>query len=500
MNRNLVFACALWLMSAISMCAADVLPITGSWVNLFYQDQRNRFSNPQDIDCTNPALWRAKMCEMHSMGIEYAVIMAVANEGKACYPSQLMPHAYAHRQSPVDAIIASADSLGMKVFLSIGWAKDQDDNLRNKATLRRQLQIMSELARIYGNRQSFYGWYLPVEDCLGPVLSDHAVEAVNSLVAQAHSITPGKKTLISPYGFFRCDFADPRFAAQIERLKVDIIAYQDEVGCVRQPYPMPQLMQAWKEMKRIHDRTNIEFWANCELFTWTDDTNSRSSALVPAAMPRVISQLVAASQGGVSRIISFMTCGIWDLATHGFALGDPLTAQSAARQYMSWRNGDPLLRTLEQSMCGTLPNLLPRQTHGALTDGVTALEDPSDKAWQRFDAGTHRITLDAQPNAKRLFIRLLNSTKSKLFAPEQITLSAITEDGDTLAIDSTTTKPYPYSRHDTWIDGIMLTIAPHEACHEAIDGESKSTKRQGKWIIELQSTRPFAIDEIYALP
>ena len=91
MNRNLVFACALWLMSAISMCAADVLPVTGSWVNLFYQDQRNRFSNPQDIDCTNPALWRAKMCEMHSMGIEYAVIMAVANEGKACYPSQLMP-------------------------------------------------------------------------------------------------------------------------------------------------------------------------------------------------------------------------------------------------------------------------------------------------------------------------------------------------------------------------------------------------------------------------
>ena len=74
------------------------------------------------------------------------------------------------------------------------------------------------------------------------------------------------------------------------------------------------------------------------------------------------------------------------------------------------------------------------------------------------------------------------------------------DDINTLAIDSTTTKPYPYSRHDTRIDGIMLNLAPREACHEAIDGESKSTKRQGKWIIELQSTRPFAIDEIYALP
>ena len=492
MNRNLAFACALWLLGSLSLRAADVLPVTGSWVNLFYQDQRNQYSNPAGVDCTDPALWHAKMCEMHSMGIEYAVIMAVANEGKACYPSQLMPHAYTHQQSPVDAILQAADSLGMKVFLSIGWAKDQDDNLRNKATLRRQLQIMGELAKIYGNRTSFYGWYLPVEDCLGPVLSDHAVVAVNKLVERAHSITPGKKTLISPYGFFRCNFSDPRFAKQIERLKVDIIAYQDEVGCVRESYPMPRLKQAWKHMKAIHNRTGIEFWANCELFTWTAGTNSRSSALVPAAMPRVLSQLVAASQGGVSRIISFMTCGIWDLGTKGFALGDPLTARSAAENYMAWLNGDPLLHTLEQSMCGTLANLLPCNSAQPLTDGVTADEDPSNKAWQRFDAGTHRITLDAQPGADRIFLRLLNSEKSQLHLPEKIVLRATLPNGETSVIDTATPQPYPYSRHDTWIEGIMLHLGASDTCSEA--------NQPTTWVIELHSSKPFAIDEIYALP
>lgn len=216
-----------------------------------------------------------------------------------------------------------ADQLGMKVFMSIGWAKDQDDNLKIPEILQRQKDIMNELAQIYGNRSSFYGWYLPVEDCLGPVLTDAAVKAVNSLVEKAHKLTPGKKTMISPYGFFCSEFDNPKFGEQIEKLKVDIIAYQDEVGCVREDFPMPRLKESWKKMRAIHDRTNIEMWANCELFTWEKGLNSRQSALIPAAMPRVISQLAAASQGGAERIISFMVYGIWDTNSTPILLHNP---------------------------------------------------------------------------------------------------------------------------------------------------------------------------------
>ena len=240
-----IYSFLLSILLACSLQAADVLPVTGSWINLFYQDVRNKYSNPKDMDNTDPALWRAKVREMHDMGVEYIVFMAVANEGQAVYPSKIMPLGYnPDRESPVSAILDEASSLGMKAFLSIGWAENQDDNLRIPAILNRQKEIMAELAEISRDCPAFYGWYLPVEDCLGPVLTDAAVVAVNNLVERAHSLTPGKKTLISPYGFFRSDFDNPRFGEQIERLKVDIIAYQDEVGCVREKFPMPRLKMA----------------------------------------------------------------------------------------------------------------------------------------------------------------------------------------------------------------------------------------------------------------
>ena len=105
------------------------------------------------------------------------------SEGEAYYPSKLMPWAYSeNRKSPVDAIMDAAARLGMKVFMSIGWAKDQDDNLRDPVIQQRQLDMMKELASIYRTHKALYGWYLPVEDCLCPILSEHAVNMAWSIL------------------------------------------------------------------------------------------------------------------------------------------------------------------------------------------------------------------------------------------------------------------------------------------------------------------------------
>ena len=206
---------------------------------------------------------------MKKMGMEYLVLMAVANEGQSYYPSKLMPWVYNPAlKSPVDAIMDAAADNGMKVFMSTGWAKDQDDNLRDPAIKGRQIEMMNELAGIYGDHPAMYGWYLPVEDCFGPVLTDYAVDAVNALTDMARDLTPDAKVLISPYGIFNSDFDDPRYEQQIMRLKVDIIAYQDEIGCVRERYPLPRLRENWKKLRAIHDKTNIQMWANCESFAW----------------------------------------------------------------------------------------------------------------------------------------------------------------------------------------------------------------------------------------
>lgn len=106
------------------------------------------------------------------------------------------------------------------------------------------------------------------------------------------------------------------------KLKVDIIAYQDEVGCVRDKFMLPRLKKTWKRLRDIHNRLNIEMWANCETFTWEQGTNDRSSALIPAAYPRLLSQQVAASVAGVDRIISFMVCGIIESPTSTYQWGN----------------------------------------------------------------------------------------------------------------------------------------------------------------------------------
>ncbi len=151
----------------------EVLPVTGTFINLPYQDVRNKYTNPPHIDGTDPQMWAVKVAEMKKMGMQYLVFMSVANEGKSYYPSQLMDWQYPDwRQSPVDAIMDAAAEHGMKVFMSTGWAWDQDDNLRDPKIKGRQIRMMEELAGINGDHPSMYGWYLPVEDCFGPVLTD----------------------------------------------------------------------------------------------------------------------------------------------------------------------------------------------------------------------------------------------------------------------------------------------------------------------------------------
>lgn len=56
-------------------------PITGTWINLAYQDMRNKYTNPTILDNTDPGLWEQKVQELHEMGMVYLVFMAVANEG-----------------------------------------------------------------------------------------------------------------------------------------------------------------------------------------------------------------------------------------------------------------------------------------------------------------------------------------------------------------------------------------------------------------------------------
>lgn len=487
--KSLFLAATLICTSLSSAAASKILPITGSFINLFYQDVRNKYSNPQFMDNTDPELWKQKIIEMHNMGIEYVVFMATANEGRAAYPSKIMPLAYnPNRTSPVETIMNIADSLDMKIFMSIGWAKDQDDNLRDSKILNRQIEIMEELAKLYGTRKSFYGWYLPVEDCLGPVLSNEAVTAVNALVKRANKITPGARTMISPYGMSICHFDDPQFAKQINKLKVDIIAYQDEIGCKREDYPLSNLRKNWKRLKEIHDKNHIEMWANCEIFAWEKDLNDRTSALIPAAIPRVLSQLSAASQNGAQRIISFMVYGIWDSYTTDYSLGQPHVSKLAADEYASWRKGEGRYPQLAASFTGDLKSdKIISGNYAKLFDNKLGDENVTNNNWMHFPKGKCELVIPTSnlQSVNDLFIRFLNSSLDKIVLPTKVYFYT-SNDGNSYQLESVIDTPYfPNTKDDCWIDGINIKVKNKHAhfVKLAFDEESE-----------------FYIDEIFVNP
>ena len=431
------------ILCSIASAFAQTLPITGTFINLPYQDVRNKYTNPEGIDGTDPHMWAAKVAEMKEMGMEYLIFMSVANECKAYYPSKLMEWHYpADRQSPVDAIMDEAAKHGMKVFMSTGWAKDQDDNLRDPAIKGRQIEMMEELAGLYGEHPAFYGWYLPVEDCFGPVLTDYAVEAVNALTARARELTPAAKIMISPYGIFCSNFDDPRYEQQIARLTVDIIAYQDEIGCVREKFPLINLRENWKKLRAIHDKTGIEMWANCETFAWEKGTNDRQSALIPAATPRLLSQMVAATEGGAEKIISFIICGLFEKPGSQYPLGQPYWSQKAYEDYMAWACGDAHWKNVEEYF----------------TLHAGPVETTRDRRWTKYEAGTYEI--EVEPGAKQLTVAMLNYNEKGVVPPVKVELYG--KGRKWTLLQTAQPQVWENTNHDAFVDHVFFNDIPSD--------------------------------------
>jgi hypothetical protein len=444
-----------------------VEPVRGTWINFVYQDERNKYMNPNELDNTSPELWRLKVQELSEMGVKYVIILFVALEGKSFYPSNFMPSAYpADRESPVEAIMNASDKHGLKVFMSTGWANDMDENPGLDEVKEIQLKIMHETTKLYSGHPSFYGWYLPCEDVVGPYLSQKSVDAVNVLTAEARKVTPEAKVLISPYGLRLARFDDGVFAEQISKLEVDIIAYQDEIGCVVEPMPLPKMKANFMQLRKIHDQNNIELWANNESFTWEKGRNVRPSALIPAPLPRFISQMVGVSQADVEEIISFSVCGIFDKPNSEIPIGQPEFAQKAYRDYMDWKSAKGRWPLLTASFWGTIEHdALNKSTFflnpphsvyssGNLTDGKLGEENFMDKNWLGFEKDDMICIIDLgeEIEIKNLAARFLTYRIENIFFPTSVEFS-VSNDGENFKPLKTVQMDQCLNdRYDCWID------------------------------------------------
>jgi hypothetical protein len=429
--------------------------------------------NPEGVDGTSPELWHLKIKELSEMGIQYVILMFVADEGKSFYPSDFMPHAYpAGRESPVEAIMNEADAEGLKVFMSTGWAKNQDDNPRLPETRAIQTKIMHETAGLFSKHKSFYGWYLPCEDVVGPYLSQQAVDAANSLTAEARTLTPKAKVLISPYGLSRAKFDNGQFADQIAKLKVDIVAYQDEIGCVVEANPLPHMKENFKHLREVHNKTKIELWSNDESFTWEKGLNVRPSALIPAPFPRFLSQLVGVTMAGVDEVISFATCGILDKPDSRIPIGQPIFAAKAYQDYKDWKDGKGRWPLLSASFYGNITHDAisktstfvyppsPVYSNGNLTDGKLGVEDYTDKNWLGFEKKDMIATVDlgTEHPIKIIAVRFLTYKLKNIFLPTSVEIS-VSDDGKKFkTLKTVTMDQFLNDRYDCWID---MAVADH---------------------------------------
>lgn len=469
--------------------AYAVKPVSGTWINLPYQDVRNKYMNPLHVDCTSDAFWTQKINELADMGMEYVIIMAVANEQKAYYPSEFMPHVYrAGQKSPVCAIMDVADKRGMKVFMSTGWAVDQDDNLADPRIKGLQEKIMNETAALYGKRKSFYGWYLPVEDQIVPYFSDRSIESVNALAAKARALTPGAKVLISPYGVVQADIYSDKFAEQVKKLDVDIVAYQDGIGCVPIPQPIPETERRLERLGKIHGDATSDFWVNVESFTWEREVNSRKSALLPCAFPRYLSQIVGASKAGASNIVSFAIYGMMDLPESTMPIGQPGEAIGFYCDFDQWRRGEGRWPLLEATFKGAVEHdavgkdvrfvSQPSASYagGNLTDGAFADEDYQNAKWIGFDNSDMECVIDmgkAVP-VEEVSARFLQYRPASVSLPSDFII-LLSDDGVKYRlVASHPVEKSPNDLHDAWIDVAQCPIERQQARYVKVVAKNRN--------------------------
>lgn len=352
------------------------LPITGTFMNVQY-DARLTFANSAAFNFTC-AQWRAKVAEWSVGGVSLIIFQAVHFDlYGAFFPSPSLPHWGGVCGDVVGAVLDGAEAVGSRVVLSCEWDHSEEDGV-TPATMQGRLAILHELAELYRSSTALFGWYFASEAVLTPYFSSTFFSYVANLSVAARAATPAATfILVSPYGT-RDAAGDATFAAQLRALAphVDVIAYQDEVGCVRDELPIATVAAAWGRLAQAHALAGgaPQLWANVEAFTWQNAfPNNVTTPLVPAPSSRLLAQIAAASPF-VTGVITFSAQAMMDPPGSPQPWGP---APDAARAWSEWRafyDG-----AAPQVLLGTCVGASHALPHAAVGATITALLPPPQR-------------------------------------------------------------------------------------------------------------------------
>ena len=280
--------------SALANNNTFIKPIVGSWFQFEHHNQTGAKHWNYALPKFTTEQWKTLVFDMHEIGFEYLVLLSVAYEGKTYYPSKLLPRHDFVCDDPMEAVLTAADECGIKFFVSNDYWHDWtqvEKGMREESTWALREKGMEETAEKYAHHKSFYGWYYPNESQLNQVFPEVAVNYINRCSKIARSLTPNALTMVAPYGTQFVTMSDD-YIRQLERLDVNIIAYQDEVGV--QKIKVGETGKYFEDLYKMHAKAGrARLWADVEIFDF--EAEIYRSPGIAATFERVLQQLADVS-------------------------------------------------------------------------------------------------------------------------------------------------------------------------------------------------------------
>ncbi|WP_099463712.1 DUF4434 domain-containing protein [Parabacteroides provencensis] len=310
-----------------------IKPVVGSWFEFYHHSRVGaKYWNPILYKYTDEQ-WRAMIKDIHELGMEYLVLLSVADNGKTFYPSNLQPRYDMASPDPLETVLSAADEYGIKFFISNdywGDFREVDKMMTSREVAALRAKGMEEVATKYSHHKSFYGWYYPNETNLTETMDEMTIAYVNGSSKLAHELTPHCKTMIAPYGT-RTVKADDYYAKQLERLDVDIIAYQDEVGV--QKSKAGEVGKYFEALSRAHNKAGrAKIWADLEIFDF--EGKVYTSPAIPSTFDRLLVQMEDVSPF-VEKILIYQYSGLMSKPGSIATLGQP-KADKFYTDYAAW--------------------------------------------------------------------------------------------------------------------------------------------------------------------
>lgn len=312
-----------------------IKPITGTFFEFDHHNRAEGKYYNDEMWAFTEAQWRAKVRETAELGMDTLVLLATALYFESYFLFDEFPLAkHIVCPDPIEVLLDEADKTGQKVFLSAGFYGDwvqPRPSTTDPEIVSRALRAMNVISEKYGHHKSIEGWYMPDEWEIEGHFDDRFIKYINIISAEARRLNPKNKTIIAPYGT-RITTPDDKYVAQLEKLDLDIIAYQDEVGV--QKTRVDQEAAYYEALYQAHQKAGrAKIWADMEVFEF--EGTVYHSALLPAPWERVKAQMEAISPF-VEKIIIYAYQGMMTKPSGIARCGYPGRAEKLYADYRNW--------------------------------------------------------------------------------------------------------------------------------------------------------------------